>query len=232
MRGSRTSQIWPAVAAALLAAACATSPTPAPQPTPQERQRADSIAELEALYQARLDSAKMRFTPADVRFITGMIAHHAQAIVMSRLVPERTNTSSIRTLAARIINSQQDEIERMQRWLRDRGQPVPEIHIDGLNLMVHGAGEHAMHAAGMLTQQQLEQLAAARGEAFDRLFLTSMIQHHKGATAMVRELFATDGAGQDEDVFRLATDVNVDQITEINRMEAMLKAMSGTGGQR
>ena len=232
MTRSRSSQTRLAVACALLATACATTTPPATQPTPQERQRADSIAELEALYQARLDSAKMRFTEADVRFMTGMIAHHAQAIVMSRLAPERTRTSSIRTLAARIINSQEDEIERMQRWLRDRGQPVPEIHIEGLTLMVHGAGEHAMHAAGMLTQAQLEQLAAARGEEFDRLFLTYMIQHHKGATTMVRELFATDGAGQDEDVFRLATDVNVDQITEINRMEQMLKAMSGTGGQR
>ena len=156
--------------------------------------------------------------------MTGMIAHHAQALVMSRLAPSNGASPQVRTLAARIINAQQDEIELMQQWLRDREQPVPEIHIEGIVLMVHGAGGHAMHShmPGMLTQEQLEDLAAARGANFDRLFLTYMIQHHAGAVYMVDELFGTDGAALDEEAFKLASGIHVDQVTEIARMEYML----------
>lgn len=189
---------------------------------------ADSIAALEALYRARIDSSRMRYTEADVRFMTGMIGHHAQAVVMSRLAPTRGAGQSIQILAARIINAQRDEIALMQRWLRDRDQPAPEVHYDETSFMVHGA-DHTMHAPGMLTPEQMQELARARGREFDRLFLTYMIQHHSGAVSMVRELFATDGAGQDEDVFRFASDVQVDQITEVERMEQMLEALSGTG---
>ena len=183
-----------------------------------------STAELEALYWARLDSARTGFTEADTHFMTGMIAHHAQALVMSRLAPSNGASPQVRTLAARIINAQQDEIELMQQWLRDREQPVPEIHIEGIVLMVHGAGGHAMHShmPGMLTQEQLEDLAAARGANFDRLFLTYMIQHHAGAVHMVDELFGTDGAALDEEAFKLASGIHVDQVTEIARMEYML----------
>ena len=78
----------------------------------------------------------------------------------------------------------------------------------------------------MLTQVQLEELAAARGAAFDQLLLTYMIQHHEGATSMVDDMFNSDGAGNDEDAFRLATDINVDQETEIARMRRMLEAMN------
>ena len=116
----------------------------------------------------------------------------------------------------------------MQRWLRDRGQTVPEVEIDGTTLMVHGA-EHAMHMPGMLTPAQMKELEGASGAAFDRLFLTYMIQHHRGAVTMVHDLFATDGAGQDEQVFKLASDVQVDQLTEIARMERML-AQTAAGG--
>ena len=183
-----------------------------------------STAALEALYWARLDSARTGFTEADTHFMTGMIAHHAQALVMSRLAPSNGASPQVRTLAARIINAQQDEIELMQQWLRDREQPVPEIHIEGIVLMVHGAGGHAMHShmPGMLTQEQLEDLAAARGANFDRLFLTYMIQHHAGAVHMVDELFGTDGAALDEEAFKLASGIHVDQVTEIARMEYML----------
>src|SRR5690606_2661543 len=111
----------------------------------------------------------------------------------------------------RIINSQKDEIAIMQMWLRDRGQAVPEVHISDSSVMVHGAGHEAHDATmpGMLTAAQIRELAAARGTAFDRLFLTFMIQHHRGAVSMVHELFGTDGAGQDEAVFRFASDVQV-----------------------
>lgn len=160
--------------------------------------------------------------------MTGMIGHHAQALVMSRLAPTNGASPAVQRLAARIINAQKDEIATMQKWLRDREQPVPEVHIDGLKLTIHGAGEHGMHhmnMPGMLSQAQLEELAAAQDGDFDRLFLTYMIQHHQGAITMVDALFDTDGAGMDEAAFRLASDINVDQITEINRMQQMLDAL-------
>ncbi|HEX9709302.1 MAG TPA: DUF305 domain-containing protein [Candidatus Thermoplasmatota archaeon] len=167
----------------------------------------------------------MRFTPADVRFVTGMIGHHAQALVMAGLAPSHGASASLRTLAARIINAQRDEIALMEQWLRDRGQPVPRVRVEGTELVVHGA-EHALHMPGMLTPEQLRELDMARDAEFDRLFLTYMIQHHRGAVTMVEELFATDGAAQDEAVFKLASDVQVDQTTEISRMELMLAALS------
>ena len=193
-------------------------------------QKADQLskAELEELYWARIESSKMNFTEADVEFMTGMIGHHAQALIMSRLAPENGASPQVRTLAARIINAQKDEIATMQTWLRDRGQPVPEVHIDGLNLMIHGAGmDHSNHMkmAGMLSQKQLVELSEAKGKEFDILFLKYMIQHHQGAVTMVQKLIGTDGAVQDEQAFRLSTDINVDQITEINRMKLMLETI-------
>lgn len=190
-------------------------------------------AEMEAIYRARIEAERTRFTEADVRFMTGMIHHHAQAIEISRMAPTRAESGSIRTLAARIINAQQDEIALMQRWLADRGQPVPELHIMDGSVMVHGAGhQHMEGMPGMLSPEQVERLAASSGPEFDRLFLTYMIEHHEGAVYMVRELFATDGAGQDEEVFRFASDVQVDQATEVARMQRMLEAMpSGDGGR-
>jgi uncharacterized protein (DUF305 family) len=113
----------------------------------------------------------------------------------------------------------------MQQWLRDRGQPVPEVRIAGLELTIHGVAAHHHHMPGMLTRAQLEQLAAARGAAFDRLFLQYMIQHHEGAVSMVHTWFAADGVGQDELAFKLASDIQVDQLTEIARMELMLEEM-------
>lgn len=193
----------------------------------EEGSSRSSAAELETLYWARLDSALTRFTEADADFMTGMIAHHAQALVMSELAPSNGASPQVRTLAARIVNAQQDEIALMQQWLRERGQPVPEVHITGINLMVHGAGDHAMHMPGMLTQEQLQELEAARGPEFDRLFLTYMIQHHAGAVHMVDELFSTDGAALDEAAFKLASGIHVDQVTEIARMELMLEQLSG-----
>ena len=191
--------------------------------------RGGSTSELEALYQARMDSARENFTAADTEFMTGMIGHHAQALVMSALAPTNGASEEVQTLAARIINAQQDEIATMQRWLRDRGQPVPEVHITGTELMVHGAGEHHMHMPGMLTDEQMQELEEAQGATFDRLFLTYMIQHHGGAITMVDDLFSTDGAAQDGAAFKLASEVHVDQRTEIARMQRMLDALPETG---
>ena len=112
----------------------------------------------------------------------------------------------------------------MQRWLQDRRRPVPEPSATGMKMRMNGA-DHVMLMPGMLTQDQMKELDQARGSEFDRLFLTFMIQHHRGAVTMVQDLFGTYGAAQDETVFKFANDVNVDQSTEIARMERMLAAL-------
>ncbi|MDA1028806.1 MAG: DUF305 domain-containing protein [Bacteroidetes bacterium] len=187
-----------------------------------------SDAALEAEFWAKIQAAKMTFVQADVDFMTGMIGHHAQALIMSEMAPKNGAGSEVQILTSRIINAQKDEIATMQNWLKERGREAPQVHIDGTTLMVHGGGDHAMQMPGMLTQEQLEELNAAKGVDYDRLFLTYMIQHHQGAVSMVKELFSHDGAGQEETSFKLANDIQVDQITEIARMELMLKALSET----
>ncbi len=170
---------------------------------------------------ARADSARLPYTRADIDFMTHMIGHHAQAVRMSLLVPSRTPNGEVQRLAERIINAQRDEITTMQRWLGDRHQPVPDGSATTMRMTMNGM-EHDMAMPGMLTDAQLKQLETAKGSEFDRLFLMFMIQHHRGAVSMVKDLFATPGAGQDETVFKFASDVNVDQNTEIARMEQML----------
>lgn len=214
----------------MLALATAGCGGTAPNTNTPARATARSTADLEAIYHARIDSSRTRHTDADVRFMTGMIGHHAQALVMAAMAPTHGASPEVQRLAARIDNAQRDEIATMQRWLLDRGEPAPEVHIMGTTLMVHGAGDHATHAdmPGMLTTDQLRELDEARGIAFDRLFLRFMIQHHGGAVHMVDDLFASDGAAQDEESFKLASDVQVDQRTEIARMQGMLDALSGS----
>ena len=157
--------------------------------------------------------------------MSGMIGHHSQAIVMAGWAPSHGASPSVHTLSDRIINAQRDEIATMQQWLRDRQQPVPETSAKGMKMVMDGV-EHEMLMPGMLTEAQMKQLDAARGKEFDRLFLTFMIQHHKGAVQMVKELFDSYGAAQDDLVFKFASDVNVDQTTEIARMEKMLVALT------
>lgn len=164
-------------------------------------------------------------TDADVHFISGMIGHHAQAIIMAGWAPTHGASASIQTLCQRIINAQTDEIALMQRWLRDRHQPVPEAKAAPMKMMMNGV-ETEMLMPGMLSDAQMKQLDAARGAEFDRLFLRFMIQHHRGAVTMVSELFAA-GAGQDEGVFKMANDIQADQTTEINRMTRMYLTMPG-----
>jgi uncharacterized protein (DUF305 family) len=214
-----------AVSALVATLACggrASAPARPPEPAPS------STASLEAIYRARADSARRRFTDADVRFVTGMIGHHAQALVMAGFAPSHGATPAVQTLCARILNAQRDEIATMQEWLRERGQAVPEVHVTGGAMMVHGP-DYVMRMPGMLTDEQLRELDDARGREFDRLFLTYMIQHHRGAVTMVHGLFATDGAALDEVVFKLASDIQVDQITEIARMERMLETLPASG---
>jgi uncharacterized protein (DUF305 family) len=131
----------------------------------------------------------------------------------------------VRTLCERIINAQQDEILTMQTWLRDRNQSVPEAIGGPMKMMMNGK-EQEMLMPGMLSAEQMHQLELAKGPDFDKLFLTDMIQHHRGAVSMVKDLFGTYGAGQDEIIFKFASDVNVDQTTEIARMERMLNSFA------
>jgi uncharacterized protein (DUF305 family) len=184
-----------------------------------------SLSDSAAVVKARADSARLPYTAADVQFMQGMIHHHAQAIVMSRWAPTHGASPAVQTLSARIINSQQDEIATMSQWLRNRHQSVPDTAASGMMMM----GAHQMLMPGMLTEEQLAQLDAARGPEFDRLFLKFMIQHHTGAISMVHDLFETAGAGQDEKVFKFASDVNVDQTTEIARMKQMLFVLTFQG---
>lgn len=182
-----------------------------------------------AIAKAREDSARRPYTAADIHFMSGMIHHHAQAIVMAAWAPSHDAGASVRTLCERIINAQRDEIVIMQQWLRDRQLPVPGAEPTPMKMVMNGV-EHEMLMPGMLSEDQMRRLDQARGPEFDRLFLSFMIQHHQGAVAMVKELMATDGAAQDETVFKFAADVNVDQTTEIARMQKMLTALLSGGG--
>ena len=175
---------------------------------------------------ALADSLRYPYTQADIDFMSGMIHHHAQAIVISKWAPSHGASAELQRLTARIINAQQDEINLMQSWLRDRNQPVPEPNPAGMTMM-RGDAAHTMLMPGMLTAEQMAELDASRGAEFDRIFLALMIQHHRGAVVMVRELFTSHGAGQDESIFKFASDVEVDQTTEIRRMMQMLLERGG-----
>ena len=168
-------------------------------------------------------STKARLTPiteADVRFMQGMITHHAQAVEMTALIETRTTSEEVRSLGARISHSQADEIRFMKRWLLSRGYPVEEAGGHHHHGMSHGL------MPGMLTPVQMKALAAARGEDFDRLFLEGMIMHHGGALTMVEELFGAAGAGQEAEIFHFATDVDSGQRAEIRVMQTMREKLS------
>ena len=160
--------------------------------------------------------SKVQHTPADVKFMQGMIGHHAQAVEMVALINDRTGTDDLRRLGLRIQVSQEDEMDMMRKWLEARAEKVP--------------GPHAHHEPGgmmpgMLTAEEMAKLAAAKGVEFDRLFLQGMIKHHVGALTMVEELFKTPGAGQEGGIFAFASDVEADQRMEIERMGAMLREL-------
>jgi uncharacterized protein (DUF305 family) len=164
-------------------------------------------------------------TAADVAFMQGMIHHHAQALDMVDLLDARTNDPDMKKLGLRIRVSQTDEIKMMQRWLQARGQdaPDPRAHHDMPGMEGMTGMDHSVMMPGMLSADEMKRLAAAKGPEFDRLFLEGMIKHHGGALKMVKELFATPGAGQQSDIFAFASDVEADQQAEIDRMTTMLK---------
>jgi uncharacterized protein (DUF305 family) len=190
--------------------------------------QAQQMGQEAAMARAQRDSARLPWTTADVQFMQGMIHHHAQAIEMCKWAPTHGASTQVQTLCGRVINAQGDEIALMSQWLRDRRQDVPAPTATTMKMMMNGK-EMDMLMPGMLSPEQMQQLDAARGQAWDKLFLQDMIQHHKGAVSMVHDLFETQGAGQDETVFKFASDVNVDQTTEITRMEKMLFALTIEG---
>lgn len=167
--------------------------------------------------EAASDLSRVEYTGADIKFMQGMIGHHSQALEMVELLKTRTQNEDMKKLALRIELSQDDEITMMQRWLEVRHQQVPNrnaMHMHGATLM-----------PGMLTPDEMQQLAAATGREFDRLFLEGMIKHHGGALTMVKALLDTPGAAQDSEVFTFVSDVEADQRMEIDRMDAMLGAL-------
>ena len=155
------------------------------------------------------------YTVADVEFMQGMIAHHAQAIYMSRLAASHGANPKLLKLATKIDQSQVAEIRIMQGWLVHNGQVAPDT-----------SSWRTMTMTGMLTEAQLTELDAAKGADFDRTFLTLMIQHHEGALQMVKDLFATPRAGQEVDVNVFANDVVTVQTAEIGAMRQMLSQLS------
>jgi uncharacterized protein (DUF305 family) len=199
------------LAAAILVCSCRTAGEQRPalvQPgAPGEATRA--IAASDAV-----EASRIRPTATDVRFMQGMISHHAQALAMTALLPSRTARGEMRLMARRIELSQADEIAAMRRWLEVHGETVPDVQ-------THHAHDGAL-MPGMLTSEEMGRLEAATGAQFDRLFLEFMIKHHDGALVMVSELFSTPGAGEEPDIFAFASDVDADQRIEIDRMSAML----------
>jgi len=172
---------------------------------------------------AAADSGRPPYTQADVAFMTGMIGHHAQAVLIAGWAPSHGASASVQVLCERIVVAQNDEIATMEGWLTARKLPVPDPGA-AQHMMMPGM-EHAPLMPGMLTPAQLAQLDGARGPTFDRLFLTFMIQHHQGALTMVDQLFKAPGAMQDDVMYKFAADVSADQSTEIERMTKMLAAM-------
>src|SRR5689334_11200668 len=154
------------------------------------------------------------YTKADVEFMQGMIAHHSQAIVMSRMAESHGANPQVLKLSNKIDQSQVPEIRIMQAWLRRNNQFAPDT-----------SSWHHMTMAGMLTPAQFKELEAAKGVDFDRAYLRLMIQHHAGALKMVDDLFASPLAGQEVDVNVFANDVVTAQTTEIGIMQKLLKQL-------
>ena len=204
------------------AAACAT----APQRSPSGDVRPANQAVVSPAAQAWADSGRPSYSTADVQFMTGMIRHHAQAVLMAGWAPSHGAGAAVRSLCERIVVGQRDEIAVMQRWLGERHETVPDPDTSYSHVMP--GMDQPLLMPGMLTPAQLAQLDSALGPAFDRLFLTFMIQHHRGALTMVRELLDTPGGARGGLMFQFASEVSADQAAEIDRMSRMLGSPSQT----
>jgi uncharacterized protein (DUF305 family) len=207
----------PSVIVALCASGCArartSSVTSTPVATPTAASATAHHHHAEGLPPVEIPAGAI-YTEADVRFMQGMIAHHAQAVHMSRLAEGRGGSTRVLRFARKIDQSQAGEIRLMQEWLHAHGQFAPDT-----------SSWRTMSMPGMLTTEALDRMAAASGAAFDRQFLTNMITHHEGALAMVRDLFASPRAAQDVDVSVFANDVETVQTAEIGLMRQMLSEL-------
>ena len=172
----------------------------------------------------RADSARPSPRQVDATFMQHMLAHHAQALEMTRLAPLRSRRADIRLLAERIDVSQRDEITLMRRLLRERGVEPPAADSTGAHAGHGAAGAAHTSMPGMLSDDEMARLTAASGPAFDRLFLEYMIRHHEGALKMVADYLATPGAAGDAEVFQFASDIDADQRAEIRRMRSLPEA--------
>ena len=177
----------------------------------------DAARELTA--EQATEIASSSYSPADTLFMQDMIPHHNQAVQMAELVAERTNLPQLVDVAGRINASQADEIEFMQGWLRERSEPVPDP-------TAHSAMHTTHKMAGMASPEQMAELAASEGTAFDKLFLSLMITHHEGAVKMVEELMEQPGSAFDTQLFKFTSDITNDQVAEIGRMNALLVSLS------
>ncbi len=157
-------------------------------------------------------------TEADVQFMQGMIHHHNQALQMVALIATHTKTPELLAIGQKIQISQSGEMQAMKDWLTSRKYEVPMIHADGSAMTMHG---DMAPMPGMLTPEQMKALDAARGGTFDELFLTGMIQHHKGALAMVKDVRAA-GGGKETNIGDFLNEVDNDQRMEIVRMYGLL----------
>ena len=163
-----------------------------------------------------IEVADTRYTASDAQFMRGMIPHHQQALEMSRLAPDRTNSPELLEIAGKIEAAQGDEIAFMEQWLTSRGESIDQSHAH--------TGHHTMK--GMATEAQMASLAAASGVEFDRQFLSLMIAHHEGAIDMVEALMEQPGSAYDPTLFEFTTDVSNDQSKEIELMHGLLLDLS------
>jgi len=181
-----------------------------------------ATAPPKGIYQTPPSLGQYPYSDADIEFMSGMIPHHAQAVVMAGWAPTRAASKEVSILCERILVGQRDEIELMQQWLRDRGLPVPDAKATRHRMKMPNGVEHDMLMPGMMSDDEMAALEKSRGPEFDRLFLEGMIRHHQGAVDMVDKLFKSYGGAQDETVFRFANDVQADQNIEINVMRDLL----------
>ena len=157
------------------------------------------------------------YTDADVKFMQGMIHHHSQALLMVAMISTHTKAPELIAMGQKIQLSQSGEIQSMKEWLTARKQTAPMIMADGA-VMDHG---DMAPMPGMLTPEQMKALDTARGAKFDELFLTGMIQHHKGALKMVADLREA-GGGKETNIGDFLNEVDNDQRMEIVRMYGLL----------
>jgi uncharacterized protein (DUF305 family) len=214
------------------------APTPNPQPsgasialTPNSASAADSVAatgapsmtppaaahhhhDMPGVPPITIPSGAL-ITEADVQFMQGMIAHHAQAVHMTRMADGAEGSARVLKLAQKIDLSQAGEIALMQGWLRAYDQFVPDT-----------SSWRGMSMPGMLSASDLAQLDTARGTMFDKLFLTLMIRHHEGAISMVADLLSSPRAAQEVDISVLANEVETSQLAEIELMWLMLAELA------